>query len=278
MINTTTIPTQIIQEGFSFLSSFSILSYGILFGAFIAELFLHLLKAHDRKYIGFWCGNEDSSESEESSLSEEEEEEEEDYCDKYVEEFVALPLQKLNDEELAQLNTKIVREQVAENVEVIMTFDKATDTFWYYTDHLKSVSYPILETVARKYALEHNCKIILQESASATAAAAGAGAGAGAAAAEPATMTLSKQELTEEIVETAIEQISSVFAKFKTYNAGKGSAPNFTSVIKVIEQMNHFRYRGKIVDYVERETQIEKKEEPTLDYASYKKLLEKKEK
>jgi hypothetical protein len=71
---------------------------------------------------------------------------------------------------------------------------------------------------------------------------------------------------------------TSVFAKFKKYNTGgKGSTPNFTSVVKVIEQMNHFRYRGKIYDYEATQKLSEKKEEAILDYASYKILCEKKE-
>ena len=156
-----------------------------------------------------------------------------------------------------------MREQIAEKVEVIMTFDIATETFWYYTDQLKEVSYPILETVARKFAIENNCKsIFLQVQAEAE---------------QSEAEHVEAEHVEAEHVEKQVP-IPSVFAKFKNYNAGKGSAPNFTSVVKVIEQMNHFRYRGKIVDYEEREKTKEKVIEPTLDYASYKKLLmEKKE-
>ena len=229
ILNTTTIPTQHETE-LSITKIFYVLSLGALIGCSIIELFLYRLREKERDYV--------------------EEEEEDDYCNNYQDEFDDLSFRKLSDEELTQLNTKIVREQVAEEVEVIMTFDKATETFWYYTDKLKEVSYPILETVARKFAIENDCKIIcLQEP-------------------EQEEQALAEQQAPAE------QQVPSVFAKFKSYNAGKGSAPNFTSVVKVIEQMNHFRYRGKIVDYEQRQTP--KVEEPTLDYASYKKILEEK--
>jgi hypothetical protein len=253
MYNTTTIPTSE-ELCIPFLRLFSILSLGLVVAGSVIELFLYRLREKERA-----C-QYDSSEEETESEEEEEEEDEEDYCEKYREEFAALPSDKLSEEALIQLNTKIVREQIAENVEVIMTFDKATDTFWYYTDHLKDVSYPILETVARKFAIENNCKSICLQTEQGQA--------------EQQT----EQPQTEQPQVEQQVPIPSVFAKFKNYNAGKGTAPNFTSVLKVTEQMNHFRYRGKRVDYEERAKTKERVEEPTLDYASYKKLLEEKKK
>jgi hypothetical protein len=247
--NTTTIPTH--YDYNSFLSIFYILSSGIVIGASIIELFLHRIK--DTSQMCLY----DSSE-------EDEQEEEESYCDKYKEEFSALTHHKLSDEKLVELNKKIVREQVAEKVEVIMTYDKTTETFWYYTDQLKEVSYPILEAVARKFAIENDCKSICLQ---AEYGVEGAGP-LGVEGAEPLAEQQGKLEVQIQ------EHIPSVFAKFKAYNAGKGSVPNFTSVVKVIEQMNHFRYRGKIIDYEERSK--EKVEEPKLDYASYKKFIEEK--
>jgi hypothetical protein len=275
MFNTTTIPTP--DEVHYFTRIFSILSMGMLIGGSMIELFLLRLREKERSYLDY-------------ESSDEEEEEEEDYCAKYQDEFAALPLHKLSDDELSQLNKKIVREQIAEKVEVIMTFDKATETFWYYTDQLKEVSYPILETVARKFAIENNCKsICLQVQAEAQHVEAqhveaqhveAQHVEAQHVEAEHAEAEQAEAEQAEAEAEHVEKQvpIPSVFAKFKNYNAGKGSAPNFTSVVKVIEQMNHFRYRGKIVDYEEREKTKEKVIEPTIDYASYKKLLmEKKE-
>ena len=265
MFNTTTIPTSIYTPA-SICHIASILSIAALIGASVCELFLYRMK--ERICLG-------------ENLPESETEEEENYCDKYVEEFEALPARELSEEELTDLNKKIVREQVAEEVEVILTFDKSTDTFWYYTDKLKDVSYDILETVARKFAIDYDCKAIfltIEGDDEPASLAEGADASL-----DDGTDSLAEGADAASLAEgdaaapTASLAAPSVFAKFKNYNTGgKGSTPNFTSVIKVIEQMNHFRYRGKICDYEETLKVAEKKvvEEKTIDYASYKKLLE----
>jgi hypothetical protein len=227
-------------------------------GVSLVEIFLYKMRVQERRGKG--------DEGEESDGDEgEDDEEEEKYIERYCDEFEALPVRELSVEELQSLNTKIVREQVTTDVEVILTFDKTTDTFWYYTDQLKKVSYPILETVARKFMLEHDCKILRLQGSEQQVA--------------PGRKlpSLPQASLPQASLPQA-ELPTSVFAKFKKYNTGgKGSTPNFTSVVKVIEQMNHFRYRGKIYDYEATQKLSEKKEEAILDYASYKILCEKKE-
>jgi hypothetical protein len=259
MFNTTTIPTSI-NIPFSFCHIASILSLGGFMWISVIEMFLSRLRRRE-------SSGEDFSDSEWDS-----EFENDNYCDTYTEAFEALPVRDLSEDELASLNTKIVREEVADEVEVILTYDKTTETFWYYTDKLKEISYDILETVAQKFAIEHDCKaIFLQVLPEPSALGA---ASLGAAALEPASLGASLEPACEVVTQHKVEK-PSVFAKFKDYNTGgKGSVPNFTSVIKVIEQMNHFRYRGKICDYEATLKAEKKSEEKTIDYASYKKLLE----
>jgi len=266
MLNTTTIPTQVVYSSFLHISA--ILSMGMFIGISMIELFLYRLREKER---------DESKEVEKT------------YCDNYQEEFAALPVRMLTDAELTNLTTKIVREQVAENVEVILTFDKTTDTFLYYTDKLKDVSYPILETVARKFVIDYDCKMIylpaweqVEEGQAEQGQAEQGQAEQGQA--EQGQAEQGQAEKTEEQEQQAGEQQAeqlpkapSVFAKFKNYNAGKGSVPNFASVITVVEQMNHFRYRGKLSDYAESQKKESNPVETTLDYASYKKLFEKKE-
>jgi hypothetical protein len=256
MFNTTTIPTNYSSP---FLSILNILSIGLVLGGSFIELFLYRLREKERS-----INNDYSDSDSESESSDEAEDNEPSYCQQYYTEFEALTMRQLTDTELEQLNTKIVREEVAEKVEVILTYDKTTETFWYYTDKLKEVSYDILETVARKFAIEYDCKIICLHAKELDA--------------KELDTNKAEPVVAEPVV--ADKPVPSVFAKFKDYNtAGKGSAPNFTSVLKVIEQMNHFRYRGKLCDYAERIKVTEKtSDEPTLDYASFKKILnEKKE-
>ena len=251
MFNTTTIPTIAETSNVTtFLNVSMILSLSILVGGAFMELFLYRLREKQRL--------------EESDISDEEaSDEEEDYCTRYYEEFQALATRVLTDDELLNLNTKIVREYVAEKVEVILTYDKNTETFWYYTDKLKDVSYDMLETVARKFAIENDCKAICLASE------------AEAEEASEAEEAQSEAATSPEVSEAAPSEAApaSVFAKFKSYNTGfKGAPPNFTSVVKVVEQMNHFRYKGKLSDYDA--TTKKKIEEPTLDYQAFKKLSE----
>jgi len=249
MLNTTTIPTQVVYSSFLHISA--ILSMGMFIGISMIELFLYRLREKER---------DESKEVEKT------------YCDNYQEEFAALPVRMLTDAELTNLTTKIVREQVAENVEVILTFDKTTDTFLYYTDKLKDVSYPILETVARKFVIDYDCKMIYLPAWEQVEE--------GQEQAEQEQADEQEQAEQEQAEQEQAEQepkAPSVFAKFKNYNAGKGSVPNFASVITVVEQMNHFRYRGKLSDYTETQKKESNPVEKTLDYASYKKLFEKKE-
>ena len=250
MINTTTIPTQIYTSSLNaFFNITAVLSMAMLISVSMMELFLYRIREKERDELS---GSESESEEEETAVTDK-------YTDKYCEEFAALALRELSDEDLTNLITKVVREQVVEKVEVIMTFDKSTNTFWYYTDNLKDVSYDILETVARKYAIEHDCKKICLTVAEDI----------------PIIVPVDEEEQKKE----EIAPSPSVFAKFKNYNTGtKGSMPNYVPSVKVIEQMNHFRYRGKLYEYEEAQKTGERKEEPILDYTSYKKLLEKKEK
>jgi len=268
MFNTTTIPTIAETSNVStFLNVSMILSLSILVGGAFMELFLYRLREKQRL--------------EESDISDEEaSDEEEDYCTRYYEEFQALATRVLTDDELLNLNTKIVREYVAEKVEVILTYDKNTETFWYYTDKLKDVSYDMLETVARKFAIENDCKAIClasteaqSEAEEAPSEAAPSEAAPSEAATSPEGTGTSEAATSPEGTGTSEAAPASVFAKFKSYNTGfKGAPPNFTSVVKVVEQMNHFRYKGKLSDYDA--TTKKKIEEPTLDYQAFKKLSE----
>ena len=178
-------------------------------------------------------------------------------------------------ETLLQWNTRYVKEETPGG-EVVMSYDKDTGCFSYYTDNLKEITYAILETVARKFVVENDCKTIYTICKKAPEAA-------------TATAKASQEESDEDDddavssdEEVVVEKPVSVFAKFKKYNTGgKGSVPNFKAVIDVVEQTNHFRFKGKLYDYEEIQKRNEAERnvtEPTknLDYAAYKKqLLEK---
>ena len=94
MYNTTTIPTT--QLDGSFLQFFYVLSMGAIVGASMIELFLFRLRDRLRDKGGAYIDDDSEEEVEEV--------EEEDYCNNYQDEFAALSLRKLSEEELKQLN------------------------------------------------------------------------------------------------------------------------------------------------------------------------------
>ena len=251
LFNTTTIPTHIIPTN-SFMDVMMVLSMGLVFVASMVEFGLHRMREH----------------AEDEGLVETDTETEltdSDYVEKYKTEFKALVRRPLSEDELTALGTKYVSETltVDNEVVVILSYDKKTDAFWYYTDHLKEVSYPILETIARKFAIEHDCKSICVE---------------------PTLEAVSDVSTSSDVSDVSTSsdappEPTTVFAKFKNYNTGgKGAAPNFGAIntTAALEQTNHFRFRGKLADY--HEQQLKKTiMESTLDYASYKKLIDKKE-
>lgn len=128
---------------------------------------------------------------------------------------------------------------------IIMTYNKENEAFWYYTNNLKDISYDRLETLARKFVIEYDCKRIYKEAKTHASA-------------------------SEAVTGTEASATKSVFAKFKKYNSGsKGASSKFGSDLKVIEQTNHFRYKGKLSEY---EAMLQKDKKPIeIDYATYKK-------
>ena len=225
--------------------------------------------------LPFWLGigfmlykhQEDKNISDDSDEEDDEEKEE-----KYMEEFKALVDVEIN---FSELKNKMVRETIDreivnsadENIksfDVILSYDKETETFWYYTDILKEVSYDILETVARKFVIEHNCKRLYVQKAEE----------------KDESDQVNEEDKFENVCEGAepLVQPPSIFAKFKKYNNGTrgiGGLPNFSK--EVVEQNNHFRYKGKLYNYEEslkKKAGEEKNINTELDYAAYKLLMQ----
>ena len=178
----------------------------------------------------FKSGEEDSS----SSSDESEEEEKDDYSMNYRTEYELLEDRALSETELAQLHYKVVTE-TTDFGDIHMLYDAKTETFWYYTDHLKEVSYTLLEAVARKYVVEYKCKrlylgepVAEQQQDGQNEQKGGLATGGG------------------QACEAGGGVAPLPYAKFKKYNTGKAATLNFTTGVDVIEQTNHFRYKGRL--------------------------------
>ena len=195
------------------------------------------------------------------------ESEEKGYADTYQDAFDALERRELSAEEISGLAQKIVRETTPGG-DVIMSYNKSSEAFVYYTDNLTDISYEILETVAQKFAIEYNCKALCVERK---------------------TVQIQKQiddNLKRRLAQAEQAQAEekpkerSLFATFKTYNTTtKGGTPNFnTGLESVNEQItNHFRFRGKTKEYEENEKARVAAQEaaklPVMDYNSFKQMM-----
>ena len=263
--NTTTIPSEYIDNRPSVLSG---LCYGLFFIVTFVGGFFQQIYNNYEKDARETCSSSGSSEADTSASASEAEAEAE--IDASIADFSNLLDRELTEEELSQLQFKIVREPTPGG-EIIMTYHRETESFWYYAEHLKDVHYSMLETVARKFVIEYDCKRIYMQTALQEEV-------------EPTTLAdkavehnaVEHKAVEHKAVEP--EQTKPIFAKFKKYNSGgKGANPNFKSVLKVIEQTNHFRYKGKLQDYAnlikERAEKEKAKASPILDYAAYRELL-----
>ena len=80
------------------------------------------------------------------------------YINLYYDEFEQLENFKLDDERLMNLSNCFVEEMTPQGI-IFMTYNNKTESFWYWTDN-RNINYRFLDTVARKFALDYNCKQI----------------------------------------------------------------------------------------------------------------------
>jgi hypothetical protein len=256
--NTTTIPTE-------YPDSCILTDFSTLFVKFVISLFSGTFLGVTA--VSFFLNSTKKNEAAEDEEAEDEETEDEDaaadeaeeYSTKYYEEFSRLPERELTAEDLVLLQTKIMREMTPGG-EVIMTYDTETETFCYYTNQLKEISYKVLDAVAQKFVITYNCKSLCIDTQ-----------------AEQTRVEERRQEriTAQEEVKKVVTPPKSVFAKFKNYNKNSSTA-EFNPNVLIKEHSNHFRYRGKLYEYEETEMKKEKekeKQEIKIDYAAFKQMM-----
>ncbi len=230
-------------------------------------------------------GEGERQEGGDSSLSSSEGESDkgEDYSMNYRTEYELLEDRALGSEDLDQLHSKTVKE-TTDFGDIIMTYHGPTESFWYYTDHLKEVSYVLLEAVARKFMVEHNCRRL------------GGQAPPTKQALQPPIESNTTPINSANTIESEIKSATSLsdegalggggdhphpYAKFKKYNTSKTSSSilPLSTVEGVVERTNHFRYKGKLLEYeATRAQESDNTLIPSMTYAEFKQLMaEKKE-
>ena len=201
---------------------------------------------------------------------EEEKEEELHYRMKYFQELDELEDRKMTKKELKDLCKKEIHENTPDG-DVIMMYNSDTETFWYYADN-KSIKYWVLDTVARLYTINNDCKCVCvnyQEEFY-----------------KGKTETMSQKKRDEnkdgnsDDDEENKEEVKSVFAKFKSYNKGRGNETKDKKLKQyhiMTEVSNRFTYKGKLSDYEDGdEDKNENGEKPArkaplgIDFATFK--------
>jgi len=219
----------------------------------------------------------EDSDSEKDSDSEEEDDDQEEYDHLYYDELDNLEDRVLEKEDLEKLENVVVREKTP-NGEVIMTYNHKSESFGYYCDD-KNVKYMVLDTVARKFTIDNNCKSVCVNYKAEF---------------EKAKVAILADQVTStKTVDPPISDVEppvvkkSIYAKFKNYNsntnntsmkkdvvtpAATGGGNKTEKIYILTEKANRFTYKGRISNYntVEVTDTVYKK---TIDFATFKKSL-----
>jgi hypothetical protein len=241
-------PGGVLTSFHKFLEISDIVVYTFLLGSGLAFTFLAYLLyggagagARAREGEGEDADGTDSSEEGWETDSEEiEEEEEVKYETQYFKQLEDLPVKELSLEELAVISTNVLMEETPKGM-VYMSYNAEMQTFDYYTDKFVDVTYEILDTVARLFAITFLCKQVCVNYKEEVQ--------------KGEKNMLSeiefdklKKELDERNLINANNKERSVFASFKSYNKKNGNNVEKKYYI-VTEKANRFKYKGKISDY-----------------------------
>ena len=254
-----------VDETNNFLFDVFIVLANLGLGVFLASFFVAYVV-----YLPLLNGDEEFINSTESylSITEDEEscddkEEEVPYDRKYIKELEEIEENEFTKDELK--NMKKIIENTDNYGDVLMIYDSDFEYFKYYCNK-KDIPHKILETVARKFCIENNCKQIYVDM-------------------NKELYKLNKKLVNEEILKRekdkqneiksveSEDESQSVFATFKKYNnSNKVVKDEKTKLIK--ERINVFKYSGRIEDYT-----IDSIKKPSndkvlkLDFASFKQMM-----
>ena len=226
-----------------FIDSLFTIMTSVIGGFFIACTFV----AHLIEYR-----KDDADDDEESDDDEENEPELE---NKYYDELDALEVMEMTAAEMNELKFKFVNVETPDGI-VWMTYNNATESFWYYTN--KSVQYKYLDAVARFFTITYNCRHVCVNYKEEYEKG----------------VTIVKDKMAEEDkrqeeIKNLIDQTEkkSVFAKFKRYKQADDKKQKY---YVLTDKANVFKYAGTIADYEVRGKASISVDIPKMDYAMFK--------
>jgi hypothetical protein len=177
----------------------------------------------------------------EESVSEDtlSESEEINYESQYFEQLEEMQNKILSSAEFKLIACHRLKEETPKGV-VIMSYNTETGVFDYYTDKFADISYEILDTVARLFAITYDCKQICVNYRNEIKN------GENKMLSQIEFDKMQKEKEANKELDKSKER--SVFATFKSYN--KKSSNNVDKKYYIItENANRFKYKGKLSDY-----------------------------
>lgn len=196
-----------------------------------------------------------------------------DYEDKYTDDYDELSNRSMEEGKIAVLKNIFISDETPKGI-IKMSYDINNNAFCYYIDN-KDIPNKYLETAARFYVIQHDCKYLYinyeDEYNKAVEI--------------QKTKILEREEKIEKEKQLEEAKKNSVFARFRNYNTDTNTdCSNIQDIPIVLKKSNHFIYKGKLSDWDEyskfisnnNENEDTDNEYENLDYASFKKLEENK--
>ena len=185
---------------------------------------------------------------------------------------------ELTEEELKVIGDATVDEETPVG-RIKMGYDVGTETFRYYTD-ARNVGYKVLDAVARSFCLTHDCpQLCVHYYDEFTRAKAKALERRKEEERHAAEEEKRKEGETSDEGEGCSTEESSVFAKFKTYNA-RASKPVKERARILTANANRFCFKGRITDLeaqLETESRRVRPADPGMSFRDFKRTVESKE-
>lgn len=144
---------------------------------------------------------------------------------------------------LQEIGSRTLHESTPEG-DIVMGYDVHAEAFVYYSDCFLKVAYATLDAVARKFAVQNNCKRLCVHARN--------------------ELAMAKEKIMKQNEETPAEAAAaaappSVFAKFKKYN--QVVAKTISNLIAVPEHSNRFIYKGNLLAAKIKEFDMKEEEE-----------------
>ncbi len=188
------------------------------------------------------------------------------FVSQYFDELDELEEDELTASDKLYISGKVLREDTPEG-EVIMTYNFKNETFEYYTDNASRVTYDILDTLARLFAISYDCKILCVNYRKEL---------------EKGETKMKRDIELDKLSEVNAEQSpakNNVFVAYKHYNRKSGSSGSGKKYCVITENSNKFKYKGKLEEFEtnkKKETEVQEKA-PVINitYNEYKEMCKK---